>query len=69
MATQLNSDKPLNNTEGELTNQPENKEEEAKNLKKKVTGAELHNHVPKHSNHGRTNSRTFGIDHEPGSMR
>ena len=69
MATPLKSDKALNNNEGELTNQPENKEEKKSKDSKKETGAELHNYAPKHSTHGRTNSRTFGVDHEPGTMR
>ncbi|MEJ6978848.1 hypothetical protein WG906_00195 [Pedobacter sp. P351] len=66
MEPKIKSDKTLN-VESELTNQPENKKE-AKKTKKEVTGAALHDYAPKHSTHGRSNSRTFGVDHEPGAI-
>lgn len=68
MENQSNSDKGLDNNEADVSKQQgiNNKE---KHIKKGSTGLEYHNYVPQHSSHGRSNARSFGSDHEPGTMR
>jgi len=67
METQSKSDKALENDEAELKNEQGVKTTDSG--KKESTGVDYHDYVPKHSSHGRSNSRTFGPDHEPGTMR
>ena len=68
METQSKSGKVLENNEAELTKEQGNNTT-ASQVKKEPTGVEYHDYVPKHSSHGRSNSRTFGPDHEPGTVR
>lgn len=69
METRNKSNKIFNEENAALSNQKSNKEEDkaAENL---LTGIDHHhNYVPRHSTHGRLNSRSFGSDHEPSTMR
>lgn len=68
METQSKSGKVLENNEAELTKEQGNNTTDSQ-VKKEPTGVEYHDYVPKHSSHGRSNSRTFGPDHEPGTVR
>ena len=67
MENQSKSDKALENDEAELKNEQGVKTDSG--TKKESTGVDHHDYVPKHSSHGRSNSRTFGPDHEPGTIR
>lgn len=68
METQSNSNKILDGDKVELLNQQGNVNEFQK-FKKRSTGIDYHDYMPKHSSHGRINNRGFGSDHEPGTMR
>ncbi|MGV3508161.1 MAG: hypothetical protein ACO1N7_02640 [Sphingobacteriaceae bacterium] len=67
MEPQNKSNRIFNEEDVALSNQKINKEDKAaENL---LTGIDHHNYVPRHSTHGRLNSRSFGSDHEPSTMR
>lgn len=68
MESQSKSDKALENEEAALKNEQGVKPTDPE-IKHGSTGLDHHDYVPKHSSHGRSNSRTFGPDHEPGTMR
>jgi hypothetical protein len=68
METQSKSGKVLENNEAELMKQQGSDTTDSQKHKES-TGADYHNYVPKHSSHGRSNSRTFGPDHEPGTVK
>ena len=68
MEPQNKSNRIFKEEDAALSNQKSNKEQDkaAENL---LTGIDHHNYVPRHSTHGRLNSRSFGSDHEPSTMR
>ena len=68
METRNISNKNFNAEDAALSNQKSNKEED-KAAENVLTGIDYHNYVPRHSTHGRLNSRSFGSDHEPSTMR
>jgi len=67
METQPNSEQSADSNESELSNQQNYRN--GNSDVKKSTGRDYHNYAPRHSNHGRLNIRTFGSDHEPGTLR
>lgn len=62
----------LENSPDEVRNESKTSEEMSEthiSVEKATGGRDYHDYVPHHSNHGRSNIRTFGIDHEPGLRR
>ena len=68
METRNISNKNFNAEDAALSNQKSTKEKD-KAAENVLTGIDHHNYVPRHSTHGRLNSRSFGSDHEPSTMR